>query len=192
MGYDLHITRRKHWIDKGDDITAMEWLAYVERDSELRFLSDNGPYFAIWSGQCELDEPWLDWENGQIYTKNPDKALIDKMVTIAHDFEASVQGDDGEIYKSGCQEPVQPRRTSAEHVAAWFARLQPFSLLRFIPGSGPFRAGDKLRDPWGNEHIVIRIERQYGVEALRTRRADGTELSFLLPVNGFFTQVGKD
>jgi hypothetical protein len=52
MGYDLHITRRRHWPDEGDDITAQEWLAYVERDSELRLQPENvtGHFKASQSG----------------------------------------------------------------------------------------------------------------------------------------------
>ena len=100
MGYDLHITRRKHWTDKGDDITADEWLAYVRADSELRLQPESGPYFAVWKGPSELDDSWLDWSDGRIYTKNPDTAFIGKMVAIAQQLEASAQGDDGEYNNS--------------------------------------------------------------------------------------------
>jgi hypothetical protein len=98
MGYDLHITRREHWIDEGDDISSEEWLAVVEADPELRIEAVYGSYFAIWSGPSTLGDPWLDWFDGRINTKNPDHALIDKMVEIAEKLGASVQGDDGEIY----------------------------------------------------------------------------------------------
>jgi hypothetical protein len=50
MGYELHITRRKHWTDRRDDITAGEWLAYVRGDSELHLQPESGPSFAVWSG----------------------------------------------------------------------------------------------------------------------------------------------
>ena len=100
MGYDLHITRRANWSDEGNDITADEWLELVNNDSELQLKTENGPYFAVWSGKSTLREPWLDWSRGQIQTKNPDDALIDKMVSIANKLHAVVQGDDGEVYKS--------------------------------------------------------------------------------------------
>ncbi|HKB60175.1 MAG TPA: hypothetical protein VKC56_09050 [Gallionellaceae bacterium] len=111
MGYDFHITRRDHWIDEGNEITAAEWLAYVERDSELQLLPDQGPYFTMWHGKCEYAEPWFDWKNGQIYTKNPDKAIVDKMVVMAREFAAKVQGDDGETCESG-EQIDQPRPAS--------------------------------------------------------------------------------
>jgi hypothetical protein len=40
----------------------------------------------------------LDWDAGNIYTKNPDNPMIKKMVQIAHRLNAIVQGDDGEGY----------------------------------------------------------------------------------------------
>jgi hypothetical protein len=104
MGYDLHITRRKRWTDNGDDITGDEWLAYVKGDSELHLQPESGPYFAVWRGPSELDEPWLDWSDDQIYSKNPDFTLIDKMVAIAQQFDAAVQG------------VIRCRRQSTRHV----------------------------------------------------------------------------
>lgn len=98
MGYDLHITRRDDWSDEGSDITAEEWLQYVRSDPELKITGTNGPCHAVWSGRSEHSEPWLDWASGQIYTKNPDSPLIDKMISIAEQLGATVQGDDGEIY----------------------------------------------------------------------------------------------
>src|ERR1041384_11323 len=98
MGYDLHITRRKRWSGTGEDITAEEWLAYIFRNPELRLEPKNGPYFAILSAPSGQKTSWLDWSHGQIYSKYPGPALIDKMVAIAREFGATVQGDDGEIY----------------------------------------------------------------------------------------------
>jgi hypothetical protein len=102
MGYDLHITRAKfHFENEGAWITADEWLRYVEEDPELKLAGYNGDYHALWSGKSEYPDPWLDWFNGNIYTKNPDDPLIDKMVEIAKELKAKVQGDDGEIYIGG-------------------------------------------------------------------------------------------
>ena len=99
MGYDLHITRRKDWSATGDDITSTEWLTYVERDPELSLWPENSPYMARWNGKSKHSDPWLDWFKGNIYTKNPDEALIEKMTHIARALDAKVQGDDGEIYE---------------------------------------------------------------------------------------------
>jgi hypothetical protein len=102
MGYDLHITRAIwHFRNDGHWITADEWLQYVDQDPELRLAGYNGEYFALWSGKSKYPDPWLDWFNGNIYSKNPDDAIVDKMVAIAKAFGAKVQGDDGEVYVGG-------------------------------------------------------------------------------------------
>ena len=100
MGYDLHITRRKYWFDKGLDITAEEWARYVESDPELRREPKYGEYHAQWSGPSKYPDAWLDWFQGCVYTKNPDEPLLRKMLQIAAALGARVQGDDGEIYRS--------------------------------------------------------------------------------------------
>jgi hypothetical protein len=100
MGYDLHITRREDWFDRGDDISADEWLNYVESDTELSIDKRNGRYFAIWK-----EDDWLDWQRGEIFTKNPRKTLVEKMIQIANRLNAKVQGDDGEVYVDSSQIP---------------------------------------------------------------------------------------
>jgi hypothetical protein len=99
MGYDFHITRRDDWYDEGADISADEWLKYVESDPELSIDESNGKYFAIWK------EDWLDWRRGEIYTKNPRKNLVEKMIQIANRLNAKVQGDEGEVYIESSQVP---------------------------------------------------------------------------------------
>ncbi len=99
MGYDLHITRADSWAEnEGQQISAEEWHALVELDPELRFDPDSGPHFAVWNGGADDREEWLDWCDGNVTTKNPDKALLAKMLQIAHRLNARVQGDDGELY----------------------------------------------------------------------------------------------
>lgn len=108
MGYDLHITRADFWPDnKGREISAEEWLEVVRSDPELKLAGVNGPYFALWTGESEYAEPWLDWHRGNIYSKNPDDAIIGKMLEIAKRLNAKVQGDDGEVY-------FGPSRTSCK------------------------------------------------------------------------------
>jgi hypothetical protein len=95
MGYDLHITRAKRWSDQEPSISADEWLAYVDRDPELQL---NGKYFALWAGVSRQPDPWFDWSDGHVHTKNPDPAVIAKAIQIASRLGAAVQGDDGEVY----------------------------------------------------------------------------------------------
>ena len=128
MGYNLHITRAKfHVENEGHWITAEEWLRFVDDDPELRLAGYNGDYFALWSGKSEYPDPWFDWFEGNIYTKNPDDALIDKMVEMAKKLDAKVQGDDGEIYIGGGRNNFLPAPDYASTASApkkpWWKRV---------------------------------------------------------------------
>lgn len=100
MGYDLHITRRKSWIDTGDDIAKDEFVALVSKDPEFTYPGQNGVDDADWKSPATGYESWLCWDSGSIYTKNPEPEFIDKMVAIAKLLRAKVQGDDDEVYFS--------------------------------------------------------------------------------------------
>ena len=128
MGYDLHITRAKHWVDSEDSpITAGEWIALVRGDDDLTITGMQGEYFAVWNGDSEHEEPWLDWQAGRVFTKNPNEPLIEKMVAIARLLSATVQGDDGEIYLGGGQtlvpevEPSEGKPNSSKN--SWLKRF---------------------------------------------------------------------
>ncbi len=101
MGYELHITRAANWAEnQGDYIHADVWLSLVEADAELTLNIRNGPYFAMWSGPSDHEQPWFDWSGGNIYAKYPDQKMLGKMLQIANRVGAKVQGDDGELYES--------------------------------------------------------------------------------------------
>lgn len=106
MGYDLHITRAEfHATNEGQEITADEWMRYVASDPELEASPANGEYFVLWSGPSRYPDPWLDWFAGNIYSKNPDKAIVGKMLQIARRLGARVQGDEGEFYEDTSEIP---------------------------------------------------------------------------------------
>lgn len=118
MGYDLHITRAEDWSqNEGREITWDEWLALVEDDPELTLDPLNGDEHALWSGPSEDSEPWLRWDEGNISTKSPDRALTDKMIQIAERIGARVQGDDGEFY------PEAFKRSETRRKLPWWRRL---------------------------------------------------------------------
>lgn len=101
MGYDLYITRAEHWSEgEGREIGRDEWLSLVADDPELMPDPANGDEFALWNGPSRHAEPWLQWREGNISTKNPDGNLVAKMIQIAARLGARVQGDDGEFYDS--------------------------------------------------------------------------------------------
>jgi hypothetical protein len=109
MGYNLYITRAAwHHSNADRHITAEEWLKYIEGDPELSLAGYNGKYFALWSGKSTYPDPWLDWSRGNIFSKSPDDAIVNKMVAIAKKLGAKVQGDDGEVYTGGGLEKYLP------------------------------------------------------------------------------------
>jgi hypothetical protein len=184
VGYDLHITRRKDWSQAGHDITAEEWLAYVQKDPELSLSPEDGPYFAKWSGESKYPDPWLDWTEGNIYTKNPDEALIDKMAAMARELRALVQGDDGEIYQSGHEPPVYPRPSALDRLRNWMRALRPAPPIReIIP---PFQVGDRVMDVFHREATVTEIDAKsnHGLGKVKVRYDDGREMSFMLAASG--------
>ena len=104
MGYDLHITRKRHWLDDGDDIAFDEFVALVKADSEFSYPGLGGADYADWTSPSSGYRSWLHWdETGYIQTKNPESEFVDKMVTISKKLSARVQGDDGEIYLSSVE-----------------------------------------------------------------------------------------
>jgi len=99
MGVELYITRAEFWADNDDNqISAEEWLAYISSDPEFKLDPGNGEHFAIWVGDSEYEEPWLDWFQGNINTKWPDTALYNKMLHVASALGATIQDDDGNTY----------------------------------------------------------------------------------------------
>ncbi|WP_042003846.1 hypothetical protein [Escherichia coli] len=99
MGWELHIVRTEHWFDSASaPISSEEWLQLVNDDKELSIDNKNGDFFAIWSGDCEHDESWLEWSDGRISTKHPDEALYCKMLQIAEKLHAVVVDEDDHKY----------------------------------------------------------------------------------------------
>jgi hypothetical protein len=106
MGYDLHITRKNYWFDDdGPIITLEEWRAYAATDPELEAdleYSRPGTYELI-----SHPDRWPLWyRKGEIYTKNPDDAVIAKLVEIAGHLRARAVGDDDEIYGVDPKDPT--------------------------------------------------------------------------------------
>ena len=96
MGYDLHITRSTDWAQNtGMEIDAEEWLAVINEDPELNPDPANGPYAVRWSSSA-----WFDWFEGNIFTTDPERATVAKMLALAQRLAGVVQGDGGEFYES--------------------------------------------------------------------------------------------
>lgn len=97
----LGITRAEHWPEnQGREITREEWPPLVADDPELTADADHGEEFALWNGPSRYPEPWFEWCEGNISTKNPDPAMVAKMIRKAEALKAQVRGDDGEVHDS--------------------------------------------------------------------------------------------
>lgn len=70
----------------------------MKEDPELIPSPEHGEYFVIWRGTSYYPETWFNWQDGNIYTKNPDKATLWKLYQMAQKLNAQLQGDDGEIW----------------------------------------------------------------------------------------------
>lgn len=117
MGYNVYITRQKHWADSeaSNFITLEEWTSIVSSDPEMRLdnyaetVSNNGEIIRIeregltvWTGfpddGIDGNHAWFDFFNGNIVVKNPTDEIIEKMISLASLLKAEVVGDDGGYY----------------------------------------------------------------------------------------------
>ena len=174
MGYELYISRRK----AGSQITSDEWSEYVAQHGELVPEPENGVHFVLCSDLGESEWAWLDWFDGKIHSKNPEPALINKMVKIAADFDAVVVGEEGELYRSGDEDPEPPTPSLWERLSSVLARLLP---KRKVETELPdFSVGDKVVDPWGNIATVtdIDVKANHGAGRIRTRWTNGETRSY--------------
>jgi hypothetical protein len=101
MGYELYITRKKMpWDEEGPEIPLDEWLAYVASDPELRPAPEILKHAVRLKVPSEYPDPWMDWFGGNVYAKNPDRPIVEKMLKIASALHAKVTGDNGETLRS--------------------------------------------------------------------------------------------
>lgn len=99
MGYELHVTRAEFWAENDSHrIEANEWLTVIESDASLSIDERNGRYFAVFGSEDESG--WIDWNDGNLYSTYPRRAVFAKLLDIADLLHAKVQGDDGEVYES--------------------------------------------------------------------------------------------
>lgn len=104
MGYDLHITRAPEWAEnRGNEIEVDEWLAIAQDDPELNLDPKHGPYAVSWTSGVSAESGWFDWYDGNVFTTDPGKATVDKMLNLATRMAGVVQGDEGELYQSAEQ-----------------------------------------------------------------------------------------
>jgi hypothetical protein len=111
MGYDVHITRGDWWEDDRERIDDQEWTSCVERDPDLTItgevsastpagetLTYRNDLLAMWSAHPSGEPIPFDFRDGRVVVKNPDDSILAKMIEVAAELNALVQGDEGETY----------------------------------------------------------------------------------------------
>lgn len=157
----------------------------LQLDTETRCSMSDGDYvFAAWNGAPGM----LEYYNGEIRTKNPDEALVRKMVAIAHRLGAQVQGDDGEVYQPGGTAPREQRVVSPpsliERVKNWLSARR--NAKQWQAGLPFFRVGSRVRDSIGRRGTVTEVDRyaEHGAGVLSVRFDDGNEARYALIASG--------
>jgi hypothetical protein len=200
MGYDVHITRKENWFDEGGPIiTEDEWRDYVASDPEMKItgvaehtnpqgetIRLTSPLLTEWRKRSSGSIVWLSYHEGNLALKNPDDECLAKLRQIASKLKARVQGDDGEFYDGTGETPQQTDSSLRDRIAGWFRHLRSAKPLEIQHEPLPFAVGDRVRDPWGNQHTVIGIDpkAEHGLGMIRTRRDDGTEIGHAMVAHG--------
>jgi hypothetical protein len=100
MAFQMHIVRQRDYKNPEEEsnISLDEWLQYINSDPELELLTEEGPGFCQWLEHPKAEVPWFDFGFANIYTKNPDKHTLKKMINISIALNGKVRSDDFEYY----------------------------------------------------------------------------------------------
>jgi len=98
MGYHVTILRTKN--GKQEKILLSEVKDAIIAMPELKMKAGTRGYFEISLSTQRDKEIILLWQNGEIWTKNPDDKTMQIMLNLAKRLNARVRGDDFETYKT--------------------------------------------------------------------------------------------
>jgi hypothetical protein len=120
--------------------------------------------------------------------------MIAKMVQIAERLGATVQGDDGEIYRQdgSSYEPDVPNIPGTAptpqgiigRMSQWFSARR--AAKKFRATLPPFRVGQRVKNPWGVVGTVTLVDARAdgGLGRVRFRTDDGHEHDMALIASG--------
>ena len=106
MGYELNIKR-----EESQKISKKEWSQYIKTDSQFESIEEfsaelnegetltiSTPNAGLWKSD-KGEVPFTFYEEyGEITVKNPDNWIIEKMISVANELNAVVEGEEGERY----------------------------------------------------------------------------------------------
>lgn len=107
MGYELNIKRE----DYNQKISKEQWTEYIKSDSQFEPIEElsvelsegetltiSTPNTGLWKSD-KGEVPFTFYEEyGEITVKSPDNWIIEKMISIANELNAVVEGEEGERY----------------------------------------------------------------------------------------------
>ena len=107
MGYELNIKRG----EESQKISKEEWSQYIKTDSQFEPIEEfstelnegetltvSTPNAGLWKFD-KGEVPFTFYEEyGEVTVKNPDNCIIEKMISIANELNAVVEGEEGERY----------------------------------------------------------------------------------------------
>ena len=143
MGYELYISRNDEWWDEevGGGISLSEWSSLIDADDTMRMdgfaevdlpdgstLRTENEGLAVWTqyagNEVGGNQAWFDFRHHAIVVKNPDQAILTKMLEIAAKQNAMVIGDEGEQYNSPTDHGVPTRtavlKAKSAHSKPWW------------------------------------------------------------------------
>jgi hypothetical protein len=186
MGYSLYITRREDWSDpEGPAIALSDWISLVESDPELRWEPDLGQHFAVWGKSSGSDPPWLAWENGNLESKHPEKAMIRKMHEIAGALSARLMGEEGEGYDSNGEEISRSPSHVQSVSLSLLQRVRAF-FSSSAAADPELPVGCRVRDALGRSGTIASIDLRaaIGLGSIVVRYDDGRTASFAALAHG--------
>jgi hypothetical protein len=105
MSYHVAITRERKGTDAA--IGLDEWVAFIRASADLSEVAATGAADTDKFNKSNhavhvrgREDTWLGWSDGEVWTKNPDQALLEYMISIAPALGARVRGDEGEYYRT--------------------------------------------------------------------------------------------
>lgn len=169
MGYDVYITRARHHLQGSQTpIPQGDWRVVIEDDPELCTPNPAAPDYARWAGPSSLDEPWIDWANGNLFSTDPDHSVIRKLVEITGLLGGRVQGEEGELYSVNRgqvvrENPAASRAPARVDPNASFSPPPDEALERgqAVRSSGvevPVVVGQRVQTRWGRPATIVSID----------------------------------